>query len=175
VDRFGAQQSEITIVYRFSRPEEPAALVLPRSHRINNRNRVPEKLETVGDHLLRRRVILKLLQKQVAEQLGVDKMTISNWENGRSEPGPAHMPAVIRFLGYNPLPTPKGWPDRLVQTRTAMGLTQREAARRIGVDAGTLARWERGEREPAGAFAKLASRFLAPTRARESQKVARTA
>jgi site-specific DNA recombinase len=175
VERFGVQQSEITIVYRFSRPEEPAALVLPRSHRINNRNRVPEKLETVGDHLLRRRVVLKLLQKQVAEQLGLDKMTISNWENGRSKPGPAHMPAVIRFLGYNPLPASKEWPDRLVHGRTAMGLTQREAARRIGVDAGTLARWERGEREPSGAFATLATRFLASLAAKASPKVARTA
>lgn len=175
VERFGVQQSEITIVYRFNRPEEPAALILPRSHRINNRNRVPEKLETVGDHLLRRRVVLKLLQKQVAEQLGVDNMTISNWENNRSKPGPAHMPAVIRFLGYNPLPTPKDWPDRLVQGRTAMGLTQKEAARRIGIDAGTLARWERGEREPAGVFAIRASRFLAPTGAKASPKVARTA
>jgi hypothetical protein len=53
VERFGVQQSEITIEYRFSQPNEPVALVLPRSHRISNRNRLPEKLETIGDYLLR--------------------------------------------------------------------------------------------------------------------------
>ena len=44
--------------------------------------------------------------------------------------------------------------------RTAMGITQREAARPIGVDQGTLARWERGEREPTGQFEVRAERFL---------------
>src|SRR5216684_330093 len=58
VERFGVQQSEITIEYRFSQPDAPAALVLPRSHRLSNRNRVPEKLETIEGHLLRRRLVL---------------------------------------------------------------------------------------------------------------------
>ena len=53
VERFGIPQSEVTIDHRFSKPEEPAALVLPRSHRVSMRNRVQEKLETIGDHLLR--------------------------------------------------------------------------------------------------------------------------
>jgi transcriptional regulator with XRE-family HTH domain len=34
-----------------------------------------------------------------------------------------------------------------------MGLTQKEAATRVGVDPSTLDRWERGERERTGAFA----------------------
>lgn len=42
-----------------------------------------------------------------------------------------------------------------------MGITQGEAARRIGVDQGTLARWERGEREPTGRVAVRAAAFLA--------------
>jgi hypothetical protein len=44
------------------------------------------------------------------------------------------------------LPTPKlGGPA--VQTRTALGITRKEAVPRISVDASMLARWERGERE----------------------------
>jgi transcriptional regulator with XRE-family HTH domain len=35
--------------------------------------------------------------------------------------------------------------------------------RQLGVDPGTLARWERGEREPAGALAARSERFLAET------------
>jgi transcriptional regulator with XRE-family HTH domain len=175
VERWGVQQSEITVEYRFSQPEEPAALVLSRSHRINNRNRVPEKLETIGDHLLRRRLSLKLLQRQVAELINVDKTSIYNWENNRSKPDLEYMPAIIRFLGYSPMPRSDVWADRLVQGRTAMGLTQKEAARRINVDASSLARWERGEREPSGAFAKRALRFLNAADAKSAPAEARTA
>jgi hypothetical protein len=73
VERWGVGQSEITISYRFNQPEEPAALVLPRVHRMRARNQPPEELNAIGDHLLRRRLVLKLLQRQVAEQIGVDK------------------------------------------------------------------------------------------------------
>jgi transcriptional regulator with XRE-family HTH domain len=58
------------------------------------------------------------------------------------------MPAIIRFLGYNPLPSAEGWGERLVQQRTIQGLSQKQSAAHMGVDQGTLARWERGEREP---------------------------
>ncbi len=49
------QWSEIVITYRFSQPSEPAALVLPRAHRLNGRSRAPEERKTIGDHMLRRR------------------------------------------------------------------------------------------------------------------------
>jgi transcriptional regulator with XRE-family HTH domain len=41
--------------------------------------------------------------------------------------------------------------DRLVQCRTVLGPSQKEPARRIGVDPCTLARLEGSEREPTGA------------------------
>src|ERR1035437_1298117 len=37
---------------------------------------------------------------------------------------------------------------------------QKESAKQLGVDASTLARWERAEREPAGAFLGPVTRFL---------------
>ena len=70
------------------------------------------------------------------------------------------MPAIIRFLGYNPLPEAEGWGERLVRHRSTLGMTQKEAACALGVDQGTLARWERGEREPQGAFLERVKRFL---------------
>jgi transcriptional regulator with XRE-family HTH domain len=118
----------------------------------------------MGDHLLRRRLALKLLQRQAAEQLGVDKTSVHNWERNHTQPSVEFMPAIIRFLGYNPLPPSDRWPDRLVCGRKAVGLSQKEAARRIGVDQCTLARWERGEREPVGRFAVAAERFLTATK-----------
>lgn len=39
-------------------------------------------------------------------------------------------------------------------------MTQKEAARRSGVDQGTLARWEQGKREPQGAFQGRVTRIL---------------
>ena len=60
--------------------------------------------------------------------------------------------AIIRFLGYNPLFTAKTLAGQLVRQRMTLGLSQKEAAREIGLDQGTLAKWGRGEREPTGAF-----------------------
>jgi transcriptional regulator with XRE-family HTH domain len=127
---------------------------------LTSRTRSPEKLETLGDHLRRRRLTLKLIQRQVAEQIGVDATSIHNWETNVSTPSLQYMPAILEFLGYNPVPQGSGWAERLVQCRTALGLSQNESAKRMGVDQSTLARWERGEREPTGGFAAQAQRFL---------------
>jgi transcriptional regulator with XRE-family HTH domain len=146
-----------------SQPNEPAALVLPRAHRLCSRQNPPEKLETIGDHLLRHRLVLKLLQRQVAEQIGADVCSLRNWEANRTKPAVEFMPAVIRFLGYNPLPPGTTWAERLVSGRKALGISQKESARRLGVDQSTMARWERGEREPAGNLALKARKFLSAT------------
>jgi len=65
----------------------------------------PKELNTLGDHIRQRRLDLGLFQKQVAEQIGVDKTTVSNWECHESSPQVHDMPAIIRFLGYNPVAT----------------------------------------------------------------------
>jgi transcriptional regulator with XRE-family HTH domain len=97
--------------------------------------------------------MLKLLQKQVAQQIGVNHTTITNWETNGAQPGLKYMPAIIKFLGYNPLPPPPSdMGERLVRCRTVLGLSQKVFAEKLGVDQGTLAKWERGEREPAGEF-----------------------
>ena len=164
VERWGVAQSEIAIVYRFGQPAEAAVLVLPRSHKLQMRKRPPDQLNTLADHLLRRRLVLKLLQREVAESIGVSTASIVNWESSKSKPGHNYMPAIIRFLGYNPLPPSNTWAGRLVGSRTALGLSQKQAAKQMGVDASTLARWERGERKPAGLFASRALHFVGSMR-----------
>lgn len=175
IKRWGVEQSEVVITYRFSQPQEPAALVLPRAHRLNNYQQAPEELNTIGDHLRRKRLVLKLLQRQVAGQIGVDKASIYNWEGNRSKPGIQYMPEIIRFLGYNPLPAGKSWAERLVKCRATLGISQKEAAMRIGVDQGTLARWERGEREPNGKYIAPATRFVNVARIGSSPAVKKIA
>jgi transcriptional regulator with XRE-family HTH domain len=156
----GVKQSKITVTYRFSQPDQPMPVVLPQSYSSGRVIRIPTELKTVGDHIRRKRLGLKLLQREVAEQVGVNKATVENWEANASQPEFRYLPAVIRFLGYNPLPEANTIPQRLVRRRTTRGLSQKEAARQMGVDQGTLARRERGEREPTDVFRTRADRFL---------------
>ena len=55
------------------------------------------------------------------------------------------MPAIIGFLGYNPLPAANTLAEQLVRQRTKLGLSQKESARELAVDQGTLAKWEQGK------------------------------
>ena len=122
--------------------------------------RIPTQLKTVGDHIRKRRLGLKMLQKDVAEQLGVGKTSVFNWEGNASSPDIQYMPAIIDFLGYDPLPTANTLAEQLVRKRTSLGLSQKESAERLGVDPGTLAKWEQGKREPQGVFLERVKRFL---------------
>ena len=61
------------------------------------------------------------------------------------------------------MPEAGGWGQRIVRQQASLGMTQKESARRLGVDQGTLARWERGEREPWGKLLDLVKRFLKDT------------
>ena len=109
----------------------------------------PEELRTLGDHLKRKRLDLGLLQRAVAQKLGVAEASVYNWENGRSSPALRFVPRILAFLGYDPYDTqPENLGERIVAARRRLGLTQRELARRLDVDASTLGRWERGEGQP---------------------------
>jgi len=105
----------------------------------------PKELLSLGDHLRKHRLDQGLLQKEVAERLGVDEATVFNWEKNRNQPALAHIPRIIRFLGYNPLVEEGSLGKRLKQYRKVHGISQKDLARRLGVDPGTLAQWERGK------------------------------
>jgi transcriptional regulator with XRE-family HTH domain len=102
------------------------------------------QIQTIDDHIRRKRLMLRHTQEQVAERLGVTTASVYNWESDDSQPSVPYIPAIIDFLGYNPLPAATTLAGRLVRHRTSLGLTQSESARRVGVDPGTLARWHGG-------------------------------
>ena len=135
-------------------------LVLPQSYSTGTL-RIPLEPKTVGDHMRKRRLGLKMLQKDVAAQIGVDTTSIHNWETNVSQPSLEYMPAIIDFVGYNPLPAANTVAEKLVRQRTSLGLSQKESAECLGVDPSTLAKWERGEREPAGTLLNRVKSFLA--------------
>jgi len=103
---------------------------------------------------------LKLTQKQAAERLGVNPWTVLNWEKHHTEPPIESMPAILQFLGYDPFPESKTLPERMLARRRAMGWSIKEAARQLGVDAGTWGAWERGATAPKGQHLMLLNAFV---------------
>jgi len=115
----------------------------------------PKELKTIGDHIRKKRLDLKLHQYEIAPLIGVNKTTIFNWERNYSSPELRHIPKVIKFLGYIPFEKePKALGEKIVYYRHLAGMTQKELARQLGVDPTTLARWERGKRNPSIVFQK---------------------
>jgi len=93
----------------------------------------------------KKRLKMRLMQKEVAEQLGVSTWTILNWEKGRTEPPITSIPTIVQFLDYDPFPEPMTLPQHLLAKRREMGWTIKEAARVLGVDPTTWRNWERGK------------------------------
>ena len=120
--------------------------------------------QTLGEHVKRCRLMRRLSQKRAARVLGVKSWTVLNCEKGHTEPPIESIPAILRFLDYDPFPTPIGLSDRLLAKRRAMGWSIKEAARRFGVDVGTWGAWERGAVSPWPRYCRLLDRFLASSR-----------
>ena len=71
VEEDGVKQGKITVSYRFNEPGQGLSLVLPHNYSAGRVIRIPTDLQTIGDHIRRRRLALKLMQKEVASQIGV--------------------------------------------------------------------------------------------------------
>jgi len=84
-----------------------------------------------------------MLQREVAEQLGVKLPTYQSWEAGH-EPTVCFWPMIIAWLGYFPGPEPITRAAKLIAYRRRSGLSQSVLAKQLGVDPGSLRRWERG-------------------------------
>ena len=92
--------------------------------------------------------------------MGVTTDTYLLWEKDRTNPEARYYPKIFAYLGYNPLPPPTTLGGQLKRKRLELGLPLRAAARLMGADEGTLARWETGERKPRLSMAKVDA-FLA--------------
>lgn len=114
-------------------------------------SRYPSHLNTVGDHLRKRRIDLALHQTNVAQLLGVDEATIHNWETNRTAPGFRHIPSLYGFLGYCPIQPAKDMAllsQKIKAWREGLGLSQEEMAKAAGVDESSLSDWEAGRAKP---------------------------
>ena len=109
----------------------------------------PNSLKTIGDHIRKKRIDLKLLQKEVARKIGVDETSVLNWEKNRNTPSLTYIPKIVEFLGYRPFDISTGTPgEKIICLRRILGLSQKELARSLGVDPGTLGDWEKDKTQP---------------------------
>lgn len=104
----------------------------------------PEDPKTLAEHLKRKQLDLGLTQGDVARQVGATVQTVANWEMERTQPEARHYPAILGFLGYDPRPEASTLGAGIKRKREGDGLTQRELARKLGLDPTTLQRWEEG-------------------------------
>jgi DNA-binding XRE family transcriptional regulator len=114
----------------------------------------PEQLDTIGDHIRKKRLDMKLTRRQVAKQIGVNRHTITGWEKYCRVPLMRHMPKIIDFLGYIPSTITKDMSlgGKIIAYRKIAGITRIQLARQLGVDTRILHEWESNERLPKKQF-----------------------
>jgi DNA-binding XRE family transcriptional regulator len=90
-----------------------------------------------------------LTQVELANCIGVEETTISNWENKRSNPHIHLLLKIIEFLGYIPFEFPKvSISEKIIAYRNGHGLSQRRLVKLLGVDQTTIRYWERNKHKP---------------------------
>ena len=92
---------------------------------------------------------MRLLQKDVAEKIGVCEDSITYWENNRSEPSVKYYPEIIKFLGYVPFEVDASTMGGQIKLyRYLNGLSQEEFALKLGVNESTVFHYEKNEHKP---------------------------
>jgi transcriptional regulator with XRE-family HTH domain len=80
---------------------------------------------------------LGLSQADLGERVDVHQVTISNWERGKSKPGPDQRSQLLKLFGgdvdTDSEPREEAYGDWVAETRRDRGLTRRELAARVGI------------------------------------------
>ena len=108
----------------------------------------PKELVTLGDHLRSKRLDLGLEQQDVAQVIGVDTDSITNWELNRHPPAIRYYPKIFEFLGYCIIQYPKTEGEQLRLFRIHLGYSTEQLAEFLGVDPSTIQSWEANKRIP---------------------------
>lgn len=105
------------------------------------------KPQTLGQHLLTRRLLLKLTQKEVAARLNTLREHYERWERDEIEPTASFWPRLIGFIGYYP-GREIALADWVLKARRMLGLSQYAFGRKVKAIAKDVREWEHGESEP---------------------------
>ena len=145
---------------------------VPRDKYLPSRIRgvpVQKDFNSLGGHLRRRRLQLKIFQSEAARRMKVSNRTLSLWERDRLYPTWFYWPRIIAYLGCDPftdssLGRPKGNESscvaflssvapasigqQIMKRRIEMRKTRSQLAAEMGVSTKTLWNWERDKRMP---------------------------
>jgi transcriptional regulator with XRE-family HTH domain len=107
----------------------------------------PRDPNTLGEWVKKRRLDLGLLQRQVAEMMGVDVTTVKNWELNHHQPALRQLPAIVSFLGdvprgVPPFPAGDSPQDRIHRYQLPSGHSRSQLGRQLHAEVSTLWRWE---------------------------------
>ena len=130
-------------------------LLAPRklldAQKSNIRYTDPSQITEIADKLRWYRYQHALMQKEVAEQIGIDRNTYIHYEEyGRDYYPIEHMEKLAELYdvpveelldGYN-LFLYKGQGEQIQKIRQGLGLTQKQYAQRLGVSFDNLRKWE---------------------------------
>jgi DNA-binding XRE family transcriptional regulator len=119
----------------------------------------PEFPITVGEHIRKKRMDVGLLQREVAEIIGVTESSIWNWEHG-TEPELQYNPSIIKFLGYIPFDCPDDTIGRLAWYRRVQGLTVVALGNQMKIHTDQLYEWLSATRKPFNKSLQRIERFL---------------
>jgi hypothetical protein len=104
-----------------SAPDEVGDGACEFQHEVIGARRQLEPL-TLGEHVSKRRLELRLTQKQAAKRPGTNPRMVLNREKNHTNRPIESMPAIIRFLGHDSFfAKPKNIPERLLAKRRRMG------------------------------------------------------
>lgn len=106
------------------------------------------------------RLELGIFQREAALKRGVNEWTYNGWERRERTPAISFWPRIIDFLCYDPCAGIETLAERIKAARRRRGLSQAQVARFIGIDEGTLRRYERGEWRPTGECLTKLTLFL---------------
>jgi DNA-binding XRE family transcriptional regulator len=107
--------------------------------------------QTIGEHIKKVRMEKGLLQKEVAELMGVSEDSITYWENDRALPQIRHYPGIIRFLEYYPFTHEiDSLAGKLQQLRHCFGHSYEQLGALLEVNASTIRHWELKKGIPRG-------------------------
>ncbi|MBY0377305.1 MAG: recombinase family protein [Gammaproteobacteria bacterium] len=155
----GKDSITISLAYDSISPNEQTSqhnfiLALPcLRYRKNHAKPLPKSClidpQTIGEHIKKRRMDLGLFQRDIAQLWNVTEETITNWENGYSEPQIGYYARIAMFLGY------EWWrfdisalSGRIQDYRYRNGLSAKRLGQLLGVNMTTIRSWELEERVP---------------------------
>ena len=108
----------------------------------------PKELNTLGDHIRKRRLDLGLMQKEVAKIIGVTQCVIKCWEWNKNQPHFRYFPKIAEFLGYCPYKRLDSFGERLQRVRHFLGMSRAEFGQLVRINPSKLGRWEKETESP---------------------------